>query len=112
MDNPRSPCDFAQRRKLCDRYERRWSNLGRTAKATHKLSDELYPHRHSITTHGGNLISFQNLEDNYLIFLRVPPVTSSKKAEQWSIPPFPFNLAGFDAYPPCNILAAAEVEEG
>jgi len=110
-ENPRSPCDFAQRRKLCEEYDRKWSSAGRIVMTAHELPKELSFQRHSTTTHGGDLISSRNFRNGRLDFLHLPPATSHKPIKWWSTPPFPFHVAAYAIHPPCNIIAAAEVRE-
>jgi len=57
------------------------------------------------------LISFSHDSDN-IDFLHVPPATNGKRGSRWSIPQFPFKLLRYAAYPPENILVAAESKEG
>jgi len=111
VENPHSLCDFSQRRKLCEEYERKWSNAGRVVLAVHELPDDLSPQRHTISTHGGDIITSHSIGDGCLRFLRLPPVTSQLPIKRWSIPPFPFNVKAFAVYPPDSILAVAEEKE-
>ena len=103
--------NFSQRRKLCEEYERKWSNAGRVVLAVHELPDDLSPQRHTISTHGGDIITSHSIGDGCLRFLRLPPVTSQLPIKRWSIPPFPFNVKAFAVYPPDSILAVAEEKE-
>ena len=108
VENPCSPCDFAQRRKACEEHERKWSDAGRVEKAIHELPEGsslgVYP-----TILGRNLIALRNTQNvGGLTFLRFPPVTSVSPIERWRIPPLPFELRHFAVYPPDNILAVAE----
>ena len=106
-----SPCDLAQRRKLCEEHKRKWSSAGRVVKTTHKLPDELISEGGFNMTLGRNLIAFLARWDDSCCFLRLPPVTSRNPVEWWSAPLFPFNVPVFDVYPPDNILAIAEVKK-
>ena len=110
VENLRSPCDFVQRRRQCKEHERKWSNAGRVVKAVHKLPQELLSQQYS-TIHGGGLIISCDNQNNNLDFLRIPPVTSRKPIERWSIPPFPFYPVAFAVYPPDLILAVVEEKE-
>ena len=111
IENPRKPCDFTQRRKLCKEHKRKWSNAGRVAKTIHELPEELSLEQHLTTTLGWGLIAYCNTEDGSLSFLRPPPVMSQKPIEWWTIPPYPFSLKVFVAYPPDDILVVAEEKE-
>ena len=109
IENPCIPCDFAQCRKLCEEHERKWTAAGRAIKAAHKLPEELIP-RWAYTL-GRNLIAFRSIRGDCLGFLRVPPVASRRPIEWWDVPPLPFDVRAFAAYPPDNILAVAEEKE-
>ena len=74
------------------------------------LPEELSLERRFTRTHGKNLIASRNVKGDTLRFLRIPPATSQKSIERWDIPPFPFNIEAFSAYPPDDILAVAEVQ--
>lgn len=79
--------------------------------AVYKFPEELTIKRHTITTHGRNIIASHSKKDGDLSFLRLPPVTSQLSIERWSIPRFPFNLKAFAVYPPDSVLAVAEQKE-
>ena len=57
---------------------------------------------------GNGYLGVHSAGRNGLAFLRIPPVASRKPVEDWSIPPFTFNISGYAAYPPENVLAVAE----
>jgi hypothetical protein len=59
----------------------------------------------------GYLVS-PSVERRGLAFLHIPPVASRKPAEGWSIPPLSFEISGYAVYPPENVLAVAEKEQG
>lgn len=111
IENPRNLCDLVQRRKLCEDHERRWSNAGRVVKTVYEFPEGVDLHRYYITTLGWGIIPYHNTADGSLSFLRPPPVTSQKPTEWWSIPPFPFSLEFFAAYPPDDLLVVAEEKE-
>jgi len=106
VENPCSPCDFAQRRKLCEEHKRKWSSVGKAVMTVHESPRELK--QHSATVRGRNLIALRNFRHNSLHFLRLPSVANRKPIEWWSIPTFPFRLRVFAVYLPDSILVAAE----
>ena len=55
-----------------------------------------------------NFITSQPIEDRELAFLRIPPFTTRRAVEGWSIPPLRFEPFIFTAYTPENILAVVE----
>ena len=110
-DNPCNPCDFAQRRKAYEEYERKWSDAGSSVRAIHKLPEKISPKIHPTMALGRNLIALRGTPNvGSLTFLRLPPATSAKPIERWYIPPLPFELNVFAAYPPDNILAVTEAK--
>ena len=108
IENSRNPCDFAQCWKLCKEHKYKWSNAGRVVKTIHGLPEELSLKRHFATTLGWGLIVYRNKGDGRLSFLRPPPITSKRPIEWWSVPPFPFSLDVFVAYPPDDLLVVTE----
>ena len=111
VETPCSPSDLFQRRKLCQEFQRKWSDAGRAVRAIHKLPKELSLERSSRTIHGSNLIAFRNttLGGGSLSFVRLPPVTSQLPIEWWNISPFPPSIGAFSPHLSDNILAVAEV---
>ena len=108
VENPYGPCDLAQRRRAYEEQERRWSDAGRAEKAIHKLPEEP-PYGPHLTALGRNLIALRNmLNVGGITFLRLPPVTSAKPIERWSIPSLPFKFRFFAVYPPDNILVVTK----
>lgn len=59
----------------------------------------------------GHLASNRSVEPNGLALLHIPPITSRKPIESWSIPPFTVDIFSYAAYPPGNVLAVAEQRE-
>ena len=47
-----------------------------------------------------------------LAFLHIPSIKSQKPVEDWSIPPFSFDILGYAVHPPENVLAVAEWRRG
>ena len=109
IENPCIPCDFAQRRKLCEEYTRKWSSEGRATKTTHEVPEGL---SHSTPTPYGNLIVSRSMRDNGLDFLRISPGASKEPIKCWCIPPLPFDIEAFTVYPPENILAVVGESQG
>lgn len=108
VENPRDPCDFAQRRKAYEKYERKWSDAGEVVKAIHELPEKPHFKLHP-TVLGRNLVALTSSQDvNSISFLHLPPVTSAKPIEWWSILPLPFEIKFCSVYPPDNILAVTE----
>jgi len=60
---------------------------------------------------GDGHLATDSAHGNGLTFLRIPPVASGKPVEDWSIPPLTFEILGYAAYPPENVLAVAEQGE-
>ena len=110
IENPCSPCDFAQRRKLFEEYKCKWSDAGRVVKTIHEFPEELSLGDYFRTSEGWNLIGYRSTStgDGNLMFVRVPPVTSQRPIEWWSIPPLSFHARAYAVYPPDNLLAIAE----
>ena len=79
-----------------------------------KTAHEFYPPQllstwMDVKYSGNGLFVSYPSKDEGPTFFRVPPVTSRKPPETWSIPPFPFRPAGYAAYPPENVVAVAEL---
>jgi len=77
----------------------------------HELPADLSIQREYTTLHGGGLVASHKPHENDLRFFRIPPATSQKPMEWWSIPPFPFRIRAFAVYPTDGILAVAEEKE-
>jgi len=109
IDNPSSPCDLAERRKLCEEYARKWSDAATVVEGTYKSS----PDQPSgcYTALGRNILVLESPSGVGLDFLCIPPVASGKPINGWTIPPFPFNVMDFGVYHPENILGVVERQE-
>ncbi|KAF9782631.1 hypothetical protein BJ322DRAFT_165740 [Thelephora terrestris] len=111
IDNPRYPCDFTERRRLCSRYTHKWTSAKDMVKTTHAF----YPAKSSSWTtakySGNGLFVSYPWKDEGLTFLYVPPVTSQRPPKTWSIPQFSFRAASYAAYPPENVVAIAELRQ-
>ena len=57
---------------------------------------------------GNGHLAVDSAQRNGLDFLRIPPVAGQGLVEGWSIPPLTFEIFGYAAYPPENVLAVAE----
>ena len=112
VENPCGPRDFSERRRLYEQYVRKWSNAGKVVKVTHELPEELFIQRYYTTLHGGNIFASHKPYENNIHFFWIPPATSRKPLEWWSIPPFPFFIKAFAVYLTDGILAVAEEKEG
>lgn len=113
IENPCNLRDFAHRRKVFEEYRRKWSNEGKVVKATHELPEDLWRERHLISILGGNLLVLykNDIHGPSFTFLRLPPVTSGKPIERWSIPPLHFGPKAFAVYSPDNVLVVTEIRE-
>ena len=112
IDNPRCPCDLAQRRRLRERHAHRWSNAVSMVETPLKSPPGQSAHWLDNANYLGNgLLAVDSAEQNSITFLHIPPVASRKPVEGWSIPPFTFGISGYAAYPPENVLAVAERRE-
>lgn len=112
VDNPRSPCNLEERRRLCRDYVHKWSdptNIGDTLREL-PLKYQLSSWNDS-TILGRNIIAVCS-QSNNIDFLHIPPAISRKPPERWSIHELPFRTSRYTAYPPKNILVIAEQEEG
>lgn len=107
IDNPCYPCDFVERQKLREEYARKRSKAVSIVESIREL-----PSGQSSgwgTRYFGNgHLGYESVEPHSLAFLRVPPIASGKPIEGWNIPPFSFDIFGYAAYPPENILTVAE----
>ena len=108
VENHCVPCDFAQRRKLCEEHKRKWSGEGRVVKTVHGSPGGLLPPTRIFCR---DLVASRSARDNGLHFFRILPGRSKESIEQWSIPPLPFNIRAFAAYSPNNVLVVAEENE-
>jgi hypothetical protein len=108
VDNPRSSCGLAERRKICEEYVRKWSGAASVVKSVRELPPGQFSGWSDTAALSKNLIASRSGEDHELAFLCIPPLATRKAVEGWSIPPFPFKTFGFTAHTPANILAVAE----
>ena len=108
IDNPSSPCDMAERRKLLEGYAHKWSNAVRAVKSTQKLPpSQSAGWNYAKYLGNGHLVSY-SMERDGLAFLHIPSVASRKPIECWSFPPTPFGIFDYAVYPPENLIAAAD----
>lgn len=108
IDNPCCPCDFAERRKLCEAYTYKWSKAVDIAKNTREIPPSLSL-GWSNANHLGNGYLVSDSEGRRgLAFLHIPPIASQESVEGWNIPPFSFDILGYAVYPPANVLAVTE----
>lgn len=77
-------------------------------KGTHKLPPSRYPRWDRAIGLGRNMLASHSTPEGGLDFLCIPSIASRKPVDGWSIPPFSFEVLGFTAYPPENLLAVAE----
>ena len=99
IENPGNPCDLVQSRKLYEDY---------AIKSTHELHPDHASCRIYAKNIGRNMLASHPMGDHGLGFLYIPPVTSRKPIDTWSILPFPFTLLCFAVYHPENLLAIDE----
>ena len=99
IENPGNPCDLVQSRKLYEDY---------AIKSTHELHPDHASCRIYAKNLGRNILASHPMGDHGLGFLYIPPVTSRKPIDTWSILPFPFTLLCFAVYHPENLLAIDE----
>jgi len=59
---------------------------------------------------GRNILASNPDPGSGIDFMCIPSATSQKPVREWSIPPFPFQVLDFTAYPAENMLAVAEHE--
>ena len=111
VDNPCNPCDLAERRKLREGYVHKWSKAASVVKSAQDLPPSQPPGWGSAKYLGNGHFASDSVQQTGLAFLHIPPVTSRKPVEGWSIPPFSFPAFGCVAYPPENVLAVAEEDE-
>ena len=112
IDNPCCSRNLAERRKLREGYARKWSGGADMVKRTTKLPPIQSLGWDSAEYFGDGHLATDSVEDDGVTFLHIPPVTSQKPVESWSIPPFPFDVFGYAVYPPENVIAVAEQGEG
>ena len=108
IDNPSVSCDLSQRKKAYEEYVHKWSDAARVVKTVYELPPGTFSDLNRIKHPGGNfLLICRDFPDNGLAVVRVPSVVNPKAIEWWEVPPLPFLIVGFDAYPPDNVLAVA-----
>lgn len=111
IENPHSPCDLAERRRLCKEYVHKWSDAANIAKCFREVTLEHQLEDWDPMIPARNLIAIDYHQSGGIDFIHVPPVTSRKPIERWSIPRLPFKVLGHTAYPPKNILVVAEEKD-
>lgn len=90
---------------LCKEHARRWSDAANVMKVSREIPLEFQYWNRGPMKFGRNLLA--NYQAGNLYFLRVPQAMSGKPIEQWTIP-IPFDRPSFTAYPPEDVLIAAE----
>lgn len=108
IDNPHSPCDLTERRRLCKEYVHKWSDAANLAKDVREVLLEQKSGDWGPGIPGRNLLVGYHHESNAVNLIHIPPAMSRKPIEQWSLPPFQFRLFGHTTYPPKDVLVAVE----
>jgi hypothetical protein len=102
---------LVERRRLFEEYVHKWSGAASVVKSVHKLPEGPFSGWSDDVVLSKDLVASQSIDEPKLAFLRIPPLTTRKAVEGWSVLPFPFEPYGFTAYTPENILAVAEQRE-
>ena len=110
IDNPCSPCDLAERRKLCEGYAHKWSHTINMMKSTLKLPPGQSLGWGTVRYLGSGYFASDFVERNSLTLLYIPPVASQKSVKCWSIPPLTFQVFCCAVHPPENVLVITEQE--
>ena len=99
---------MTERRKLCEGYAHKWSNVVKTVKSrTQKLPPSQFSGWNSAKYLGnGHLVSYL-VERNGPTFLHIPSAASRKPIESWTLPPPPFTVFDYAVYSPENVIAVA-----
>ena len=84
----------------------KWSDTAIMAESVYELPPEIFSNRHGIQCLGSNFLAAP-FAANRLAVVHVLSVANHDPIERWDIPPLPFVIDGFDAYPPDNVLAVA-----
>ena len=111
IDNPRCPCDLAERRKLREGFVRKWSDGVDLVKGTKELPPIQSSDWDKAEYFGNGHLATHPVGQNGLTFLHILPVASQKPVEGWSTPPFSYEVFGYAIYPPENVIAVAEQQE-
>jgi len=97
---------------LCKEYVDKWSDPTTIAECLRKVPLERpLSDWNSVTILGGNHLAIHS-QPSHIDFLHIPPTTSRKGTERWSIPQFPFEVLHYTAYPPEKMLVVAEERNG
>ena len=99
---------MTERRKLREEYAQRWTGGLDLVKSTKAPLSRQFVERGNAAYFGNGHLAIDPVERNGLTFLRIPPPASQKPVEGWNIPPFAYDIVGYAAYPPENVIAVAE----
>jgi hypothetical protein len=90
----------------------KWSAAASVVKSVYELPPGPFYDRTDITVLSKTFIATESIDESKFAFLRIPPLTTRKVVEGWSVLPFPFEPYGFTTYTPENLLAVAEHRDG
>jgi len=108
-DNHDHSCNLVERRKLCEEYAKKWAGTARLVKRVHEIP-VVRPTLvwGDIIALGGDLLVLYPYSKGCFEFLHVPPVTSQRSIERWTIPELPFSVDLFAVYAPDSLLVVSE----